>query len=244
MLTGVSSGTILSDDDIMLLKRWINPTYLNPKSWNKIFETFEGDGSVQLHGFLKADVADKVLAAAVAQDNKDGLGRGRLPDYHAGEGVAGDNLVLIILLHSWLYIFQLILLIVPYLPDRASASWLLCNVSYLCPQCSLFLLMCLSSGWCPVGPPHKQRYLRYTAPPSSTSAAATPSAPDAATPAVAAAEATSCTGSGSSSSMGDQLAAIKHQLFESAAFGRLLKQLTSITMLGHAGEVRRMRPGD
>ncbi len=44
-------------------------------------------------------------------------------------------------------------------------------------------------------------------------------------------------------SAGAQLAALKEQVFESGAFGRLLKAFTTVSMTGHHGEVRRMRPG-
>lgn len=73
-----------------------------------------------------------------------------------------------------------------------------------------------------MGPPHKQRYLRFSA---------------AALPAAAAAEAPAA-------EAGRRLAEAKRELFESRAFGKLLRALTTIDMLGHAGEVRRMRPGE
>lgn len=43
---------------------------------------------------------------------------------------------------------------------------------------------------------------------------------------------------------GAQLAAVKAGLFQSRAFGKLLRAFTTVDMLGHAGEVRRLRPGE
>eukprot|EP00887_Chlorella_sp_A99_P006370 scaffold3.g6370.t1 len=73
----------------------------------------------------------------------------------------------------------------------------------------------LGGGWAPLGPPHKQRYLRYAA----GAAGADPEGP------------------------GALLAGLQAQLFGSTPFARLLAQLTTLGLRGHKGEVRRFRPG-
>jgi hypothetical protein len=85
-----------------------------------------------------------------------------------------------------------------------------------------------------VGPPHKQRYLQFTGEP----AVAAPGA--GADAAAAAAE----NGAVASASAGALLAAVRQELFESAAFARLLKAMLDIEILKHAGEVRRFRAGE
>lgn len=86
----------------------------------------------------------------------------------------------------------------------------------------------VGDGWVAVGPAHKQRYLRYEGGDSGDNGGANGAA-DAKPPPAAEA--------------GARLAAVKRELFESRAFGKLLRAFTTIDMLGHAGEVRRLRPG-
>jgi predicted lipid-binding transport protein (Tim44 family) len=95
------------------------------------------------------------------------------------------------------------------------------------------------ADWQAVGPPHKQRYLQFTGQP----AAAVPEA-DADAAAAAAAAAAGEDGAAASPSAGALLAAVRHELFESAAFARLLKAMLDIEILKHAGEVRRFRAGE
>lgn len=93
-----------------------------------------------------------------------------------------------------------------------------------------------------MGPPHKQRYLQYTGQPAD---AGTTEAAAAATASTAAAVEGSSEGvSGSSPSAGALLSCVKQQLFESAAFARLLKAMLGVEILKHAGEVRRFRAGE
>jgi len=98
-----------------------------------------------------------------------------------------------------------------------------------------YLMPCnpTTAGWEPIGPPHKQRYLSYT----PADAAAATSNGNGAAAAAAATEAPAA-------EVGRRLADVKRGLFESRAFGKLLRAFTTIDMLGHAGEVRRMRPGE
>jgi len=59
-VAGGRTDADLSEDDLSLLRQWVNPAYLAPKAWSKIQSKMEGDGSVQLQKFLKADVAEQV----------------------------------------------------------------------------------------------------------------------------------------------------------------------------------------
>ena len=83
-------------------------------------------------------------------------------------------------------------------------------------------------GWESIGPPHKQRYMRYSGPydvlldpegqendPKDATATA-----------------------------GELLASVRSRLFGSAAFGRLLHAMLDVELLAQAGEVRRFRAGE
>lgn len=80
----------------------------------------------------------------------------------------------------------------------------------------------VGSGWQHGGPPHKQRYLRYQA---------------------ASSDVPVTDGAVASMSCGQMMDTLKQDLFCSAAFARLLKEFTTITLLGQQSEVRRFRPG-
>ncbi|GIM01673.1 hypothetical protein Vretimale_6471 [Volvox reticuliferus] len=153
----------LSDDDLGLLVRFVNPVYLAESSWPKIRERFEAEGSVQLHNFLKKGLAEQIVAACIAEDKADGLGNKQLPQYLAG----------------------------------------------------------VRDCWAAVGPPHKQRYLRYGG----------------------GSGADNSNGNADGSSAGVLMDRVRRELLASGAFARLLKAFTTVTMLGQAGEVRRFRPG-
>lgn len=87
-----------------------------------------------------------------------------------------------------------------------------------------------AQSWESVGPPHKQRYLRFRGEAASG-------------------EALEKVGEGkgdddsADADAGALLAALRRDLFSTGAFARLLRRLTSVQMLGHSGEVRRFRPG-
>jgi hypothetical protein len=95
-----------------------------------------------------------------------------------------------------------------------------------------------------VGPPHKQRYMRYS-PAAANGAAANGAAANGAAANGAAANGAATVGAPCvpAAEAGRRLAEVKRDLFEGGAFGRLLRAFTTVDMLGHAGEVRRMRPG-
>ncbi|GAX82106.1 hypothetical protein CEUSTIGMA_g9534.t1 [Chlamydomonas eustigma] len=157
------SSDDLSDDDLSLLVRYINPSYLAEENWPKVQAKFQEDGSIQLQNFLKKALADRIVQQLVEEDRRDGLGSGLRPQSYA-IGV-GD-------------------------------------------------------GWVPVGPPHKQRYLRYQQGsddgPSSVA---------------------SC------SSCGSLLQHVREKLFSSGAFCRLIQKFTTLKMISQRCEVRRFRPG-
>ncbi|KAF5842957.1 Oxoglutarate and iron-dependent oxygenase degradation C-term-domain-containing protein [Dunaliella salina] len=154
----------LSDDDLSFLIRYMNPTYLSESAWSKIQGKFKEDGSVQLKGFLKKSLADRIGEAMAAEDAADKLGAGKVPAYEAG----------------------------------------------------------VHGGWEPQGPPHKQRYLAYKGEQQGRSAP---------------------TGGSNPPSSGALLAQVRDELFASPAFARFLNAITTITMIGQRGEVRRFRPG-
>lgn len=81
----------------------------------------------------------------------------------------------------------------------------------------------MHGGWQAVGPCHKQRFLRYA-----------PGEADGAQDGQAGAAAAKA---------GALLAQIRHELFCSAAFARLVAKLTTIGLVGQQSEVRRFRPG-
>jgi prolyl 3-hydroxylase /prolyl 3,4-dihydroxylase len=68
-----------SPADLETLAPWVNPAYLKPGAWAAVRARFEADGSVQLHRFLRADVAARVCSLIKAADADDGLGGWRLP---------------------------------------------------------------------------------------------------------------------------------------------------------------------
>ena len=79
-----ATGGDLSGADRAFLAAWVNPAYLKPAAWAAVRARFEADGSVQLHRFLRPDLAARVAALITAADASDKLGGWRLP---AGAGV-------------------------------------------------------------------------------------------------------------------------------------------------------------
>lgn len=80
-----------TDEDLLLLRRWVNDMYLRPETWAKVAETFRAENSVQLQDFLLPEVAAEVVVALEAADEREGLGRGRIPGYRAGSGPEGEG---------------------------------------------------------------------------------------------------------------------------------------------------------
>ena len=64
-----------TDRDLAHLAAYISPAYLRPQAWAAVRHKFEEDGSVQLHGFLRPELARALALATGAADGRDGLGR-------------------------------------------------------------------------------------------------------------------------------------------------------------------------
>lgn len=86
---GNNTGGELSDADMQLLSRWLNPAYLKSANWSKVVSAMDADGSVQLKQFLKPQLAAAIAAAAKAQDAAEGVGGGKIPEFQAGYGPGG-----------------------------------------------------------------------------------------------------------------------------------------------------------
>lgn len=177
-----------TEKDLAHLARYVSAAYLRPQAWAAVRRKFEEDGSVQLHGFLRPELARALALATRAADDRDGLGR-------RDENEENGNS-----------------------PRPPPSDY----------------LVGAREGWTAVGPPHKQRYLRFEGEAASeqalkdVAAAAAVSSPPLAT---------------SETKPGPLLSALRRDLFSTLPFFRLLKQLTTITQLGSSGEVRRFRPG-
>ena len=75
----------LPEELLAQLAPWVNPQYLQPGMMDQIAARFVGESSVQLHQFLRKDVAARVLAAARRSDRELKMGRGHVPpDYSGG----------------------------------------------------------------------------------------------------------------------------------------------------------------
>lgn len=112
----------------------------------------------------------------------------------------------------------------------------------------------ISSCWRVVGPPVKQRYLRFEpSPRPSSSSSSSEEEEEEATPipfihtqlseAVEATVAAGTVGEAYSAQVGSQLQKLLKDLFCSAVFAKYLRIVTSLEPVGVRGEVRRFRPG-
>jgi Rps23 Pro-64 3,4-dihydroxylase Tpa1-like proline 4-hydroxylase len=80
-------------EDEIYLSKYINETYLQEDSINKINETFCEDSSIQLQNFIRPDIANKVVESTILTDRNCNLGRGKPSvDYNTGNG-NGWNIV-------------------------------------------------------------------------------------------------------------------------------------------------------
>ncbi|CAM9184190.1 unnamed protein product [Laminaria digitata] len=67
------------------LAEWVNPEYLAPSMAEQCAAAFTENGStIQLHRFLKDDIAEKIVDAAIAADRADGLGYMEASPFDAG----------------------------------------------------------------------------------------------------------------------------------------------------------------
>ena len=76
----------LDDADVSSLARFVHPQYLVRGSIESIAEKFVEESHIQLHTFLKEDVASKVADRIRSQDEKDGMFATGIPPYTAGIG--------------------------------------------------------------------------------------------------------------------------------------------------------------
>jgi len=76
----------LPSADIDALGKYLNPVYMKPDAVAQIRSKFEEESSVQLHDFLKPDVAARLMAACQRADARDGVGGGSMPGYDVGMG--------------------------------------------------------------------------------------------------------------------------------------------------------------
>eukprot|EP00752_Nemacystus_decipiens_P003031 g2810.t1 len=87
---GSSPGVAFTDDfvgteDLQQLAEWVNPEYLVPSMVDQCTVAFNDNGStIQLHRFLKDDIAQKIVDAAIAADRADGLGYMEASPFDAG----------------------------------------------------------------------------------------------------------------------------------------------------------------
>lgn len=61
-------GDALLTSDAEYLSKWINETYLNQENIEKIYETFQKEGSIQLRDFLNATVLEEITTTLPAAD--------------------------------------------------------------------------------------------------------------------------------------------------------------------------------
>ncbi|KAL4426531.1 hypothetical protein ABPG77_008389 [Micractinium sp. CCAP 211/92] len=81
---GGSTAGELGAEELAVLGKYVNPSYLQEGNWEKVLAKFKEDGSVQLQNFLKKEWAEQVAQAVAAADAEDKLGRGQVPAYDAG----------------------------------------------------------------------------------------------------------------------------------------------------------------
>jgi hypothetical protein len=64
----------LSETDLADLSLFVNPAYIQPQTVRALAEKFASDSSIELHKFLKEDIAKRVAALLYEVDVADGLG--------------------------------------------------------------------------------------------------------------------------------------------------------------------------
>ncbi|KAJ3057144.1 hypothetical protein HK097_000072 [Rhizophlyctis rosea] len=78
----------LSEDDILSLKDYINPTYLNAKTLEQVSQRFLEDSSIQLVDFLSKEFVTTVQSATLSADKADNLTLHQMPPH--GTGLRGQ----------------------------------------------------------------------------------------------------------------------------------------------------------
>ncbi|EQC34335.1 hypothetical protein SDRG_08107 [Saprolegnia diclina VS20] len=80
----------LTSGDLAFLRAFVNPIYLAMRTIGDIQSSFRSSGSLQLHDFLKSDLADAIATATRSADDAVQLGSGQVPQYTAGYDEAWD----------------------------------------------------------------------------------------------------------------------------------------------------------
>jgi Rps23 Pro-64 3,4-dihydroxylase Tpa1-like proline 4-hydroxylase len=74
----------LTADDLKLLKKWLNPVYLEAKGMESIQERFISDSHIQLFDFLHEKIATKLRKWTKALDKVQKVGKSELPMHGVG----------------------------------------------------------------------------------------------------------------------------------------------------------------
>lgn len=206
-------GGELSEDDKAALAGWVNPAYLEQGAWSSIQPKFKEDGSVQLHGFLVKERAEEVLKVGPAclparplallyfQQLVAVLFLDQLPGSKCQVGRSRATA-------WWPTMWPTSKLGHCFILGGRLLAWPLQAILAADEEDKLGRKQVpaynagIGEGWKPVGPCHKQRYLRYEG------------------GAEAPAE-----GASGKAAAGALLARIQKELFASGAFARLVKQV-------------------
>ncbi|KAH8834198.1 Oxoglutarate and iron-dependent oxygenase degradation C-term-domain-containing protein [Flagelloscypha sp. PMI_526] len=91
----VSSSAILPEDflpkdDVIFLSQFMNSVYLQPRTMSALAQRFVDNSSIDLHIFLKKELADALQKQILAADSRDGLSSkergGKVPPHMSGVG--------------------------------------------------------------------------------------------------------------------------------------------------------------
>eukprot|EP00698_Gefionella_okellyi_P024849 TRINITY_DN8881_c0_g1_i1.p1 TRINITY_DN8881_c0_g1~~TRINITY_DN8881_c0_g1_i1.p1 ORF type:complete len:559 (-),score=130.78 TRINITY_DN8881_c0_g1_i1:544-2220(-) len=80
----VNSNDLLSSSDRQLLAHWLEAAYLKDETLSSVAAMFASEGSVQLHAFLRKDIAARLRTLLRTTDEADALGDEQRPRYDAG----------------------------------------------------------------------------------------------------------------------------------------------------------------
>ncbi|KAJ2723571.1 putative component of NuA3 histone acetyltransferase complex [Coemansia sp. Benny D115] len=75
----------LSESDVTVLKKYLNPEYLRPQVIELVAERFAEDSHIQLAALLNQQVASELNKALLEADRRDGMNGTAIPPHGAGE---------------------------------------------------------------------------------------------------------------------------------------------------------------